>query len=158
MKRIIICCMIGLMQASMMFAQTTKKKLQTRENYEFDFDLPRYVEDLKKELTYPMAWGNSPIKNFNKWKKVARQKVFDCMMTPPKKAASWDMEVLAEEQRDGYKAQKIAFNVNAYSCVTAYLLIPNQAFSNGTDGKILGKDASCSNFSNEKSNEKGNIR
>ncbi len=102
-----------------------KGKLQTRENYEFDFDLPRYVEDLKKELTYPMAWGNSPVKNFAKWKKAARQKVFDCMMTPPKKAASWDMEVIAEEQRDGYKAQKIAFNVNAYSRVTAYLLIPD---------------------------------
>lgn len=106
--------------------KTPKKgKLQTRENYEFDFDLPRYVEDLKKELNYPMAWGKSPVKNFAKWKKEARQKVFDCMMTPPKKAASWDMEVLAEEQRYGYKAQKIAFNINAYSRVTAYLLIPD---------------------------------
>lgn len=154
MKRIVICCMIGLMQASMMFAQSTKKKLQTRENYEFDFDLPRYVEDLKKELTYPMAWGNSPVKNFKKWKKTARQKIFDCMMTPPQKAASWDMEVLAEEQRDGYKAQKIAFNVNAYSRVKAYLLIPDACFekvsSNENVGKILGKES----LSNEKSNEK----
>ncbi len=108
-----------------MFAQSAKKKLQTREQYEFYFDLPRYVEDLKKELTYPMAWGNSPVKNFKKWKKAARQKVFDCMMTPPRKAASWNMEVLAEEQRDGYKAQKIAFNVNAYSRITAYLLVPD---------------------------------
>ena len=161
MKRIIICCMMVLLQASVMFAQSTKKKLQTRENYEFYFDLPRYVEDLKKELTYPMAWGNSPIKNFNKWKKVARQKVFDCMMTPPKKAASWDMEVLAEEQRDGYKAQKIAFNVNAYSRVTAYLLIPDacfsQASSNENHGNLLEKGASSSNFSNEKSNGKGKV-
>ena len=72
-----------------------------------------------------MAWGNSPIKNFKKWKKAARAKVFECMMTPPKAAAAWDMEVLGEEQRDGYKAQKIAFNVNAYSRITAYLLIPD---------------------------------
>lgn len=117
--------MVALAQTSLMFAQSTKKKLQTRENYEFYFDLPRYVDDLKKELTYPMAWGNSRIKNFDKWKKTARQKVFDCMMTPPKKAAAWQMEVIAEEQRDGYKAQKIAFNVNAYSRVMAYLLIPD---------------------------------
>lgn len=40
-------------------------------------------------------------------------------------AAAWDMEVLGEEQRDGYKAQKIAFNINAYSRITAYLLIPD---------------------------------
>lgn len=125
MKRIIICCMIGLMQASLMFAQSTKKKLQTRENYEFDGEIPTYVETLKKELTYPMAWGNSPVKNFKKWKKTARAKVFECMMAPPKPAASWEMEVIAEEQRDGYRAQKIAFNVNAYARITAYLLIPN---------------------------------
>ncbi len=78
-----------------------------------------------------MAWGNSPIKNFKKWKKAARAKVFECMMTPPKAAAAWDMEVLGEEQRDGYKAQKIAFNINAYSRITAYLLIPD-----GGDGKF----------------------
>ena len=47
------------------------------------------------------------------------------MMTPPKAAAAWNMEVLGEEQRDGYKAQKIAFNINAYSRITAYLLIPD---------------------------------
>ena len=35
------------------------------------------------------------------------------------------MEVLGEEQRNGYKAQKIAFNINAYSRITAYLLIPD---------------------------------
>lgn len=76
-------------------------------------------------LTYPMAWGNSSIGNFKKWKKTARAKVLECMMTPPKAAAAWDMEVLGEEQRDGYKAQKIAFNINAYSRITAYLLIPD---------------------------------
>ena len=79
----------------------------------------------EKELTYPMAWENSPIRNFKKWEKTARAKVLECMMTPPKAAAAWDMEVLGEEQRDGYKAQKIAFNINAYSRITAYLLIPD---------------------------------
>ena len=108
-------------------AQTAgnKKTVQKRDKYEWDGEIPVYVEDLKKELTYPMAWGNSPVKNFYKWKKAARAKVFECMMTPPKKAAAWDMEVLAEEQRNGYKAQKIAFNISAYSRVTAYLLIPD---------------------------------
>ena len=133
MKRIIAYSIIALLQASVAFAQTSvaltqtssKPKLQKREKYEWQGEIPTYVETLKKELTYPMAWGNSPIKNFKKWKKVARAKVFECMMTPPKAAAAWDMEVLGEEQRDGYKAQKIAFNVNAYSRITAYLLIPD---------------------------------
>ena len=131
--------------SSKMFAQTTQKKaqdslkekvqnvqkekVQKREAFEWEGEIPTYVEQLKQELTYPMAWGNSPIKKFSKWKKVAREKVFECMMTPPKKASSWDMQVLEEEQRDGYKAQKIAFNINAYSRITAYLLIPNEGMS-----------------------------
>ena len=133
MKRIITYSIIALVQASVALAQTSvslaktpsKPKLQKREKYEWQGEIPTYVETLKKELTYPMAWGNSPIKNFKKWKKAARAKVFECMMTPPKAAAAWDMEVLGEEQRDGYKAQKIAFNINAYSRITAYLLIPD---------------------------------
>ena len=140
MKRIITYSIIALLQASVAFAQTSaslaqtpvvpaktssKPKLQKREKYEWQGEIPTYVETLKKELTYPMAWGNSSIKNFKKWKKAARAKVFECMMTPPKAAAAWNMEVLGEEQRDGYKAQKIAFNINAYSRITAYLLIPD---------------------------------
>ena len=146
MKRIITYSIIALLQASVALAQTpvaltqtsvapaktsSKPKLQKREKYEWQGEIPTYVETLKKELTYPMAWGNSPIKNFKKWKKAARGKVFECMMTPPKAAAAWDMEVLGEEQREGYKAQKIAFNINAYSRITAYLLIPD-----GGDGKF----------------------
>ena len=133
MKRIITYSIIALLQASVALAQTSvslaktssKPKLQKREKYEWQGEIPTYVETLKKELTYPMAWGNSPIRNFKKWKKAARAKVFECMMTPPKAAAAWDMEVLGEEQREGYKAQKIAFNINAYSRITAYLLIPD---------------------------------
>ena len=126
MKRIITYSIIALLQASVAFAQISPKpKLQKREKYEWQGEIPTYVETLKKELTYPMAWGNSPIRNFKKWKKAARAKVFECMMTPPKAAAAWNMEVLGEEQRDGYKAQKIAFNINAYSRITAYLLIPD---------------------------------
>lgn len=126
MKRIITYSIIALLQASVSLAQTSSKpKLQKREKYEWQGEIPTYVETLKKELTYPMAWGNSPIRNFKKWKKAARAKVFECMMTPPKAAAAWNLEVLGEEQRDGYKAQKIAFNINAYSRITAYFLIPD---------------------------------
>ena len=140
MKRIITYSIIALLQASVALAQTSvslaqtsvslaqtpsKPKFQKREKYEWQGEIPTYVETLKKELTYPMAWGNSPIRNFKKWKKAARAKVLECMMTPPKAAAAWNMEVLGEEQRDGYKAQKIAFNINAYSRITAYLLIPD---------------------------------
>lgn len=106
-------------------AHAQKDKVQTRENYEFYFDLPRYVEQLKEELTYPLAWGNSGIADFGQWKRVAREKVLECMMAPPRRAASWQVETLAEQRREGYTARKIVFNVNAYSRVCAYLLVPD---------------------------------
>lgn len=111
--------------AAVQAQQKKKTPLQKRENYEFTFDLPRYVEQLKKELTYPLAWGNSGIKDFAEWKTAARAKVLECMMTPPKQAESYDCQVIGEERRDGYTARKILFNVNAYSRITAYLLIPD---------------------------------
>ena len=101
-----------------------KSKLQKRDRYEFSFDLPTYVEQLKTELTYPMAWGNSKTHNFSKWKRQAKAKVLECMMASPRKADSYSMNIISQEQREGYKAMKIEFNVNAYSRIRAYILVP----------------------------------
>ena len=109
----------------LLWTTTTVAVAQKRENHEFVKNMPVYMEQLIADLDYPLAWGNSKIKNFKKWKKTAREKVFECMLTPPPPAATYDMEVLAEEQRDGYKARKIAFNLSRYYRVTALLLIPD---------------------------------
>lgn len=116
------------MAAAMMAPGTAyaqKKKAQKRENHEFSFELPVYVEELKKELTYPLAWGNSGIKDFDEWRAAARKKVQECMMAAPRRAASFDAKTIAEERRDGYTARKVEFNVNAYSRITAYILVPD---------------------------------
>jgi dienelactone hydrolase len=99
---------------------------QKREKYEFKRNLPVYADSLIKDLTYPLAWGNSDIKDFDAWRKVARQKVFDCMLTPPPAPSDGnELKVLAEEQRDGYKARKIEIRLSRYYTVPAYLLIPD---------------------------------
>ena len=56
---------------------------QKRTKFEFKRNLPVYADSLLKNLTYPMAWGNSEIRDFDAWRKAARQKVFDCMLMPP---------------------------------------------------------------------------
>ena len=56
---------------------------QKRTKFEFKRNLPVYADSLLKDLTYPMAWGNSEIRDFDAWRKAARQKVFDCMLMPP---------------------------------------------------------------------------
>ena len=87
---------------------TLSVSAQQRGKYEFMRNLPVYADSLIVDLTYPLAWGNSDIQDFNEWKRVARQKVFDCMLTPPPAPAEgFNAKVLYEEQRDGYKARKI---------------------------------------------------
>ena len=108
---------------------------QKREKFEFMRNLPVYADSLLADLTYPLAWGNSDIKDFGEWKRAARQKVFDCMLMPPpapasitpdsQKGSSYDVKVLYEEQRNGYKARKIEIRLSRYYTVPAYVLIPD---------------------------------
>lgn len=91
--------------------------------YETQNDMPLFYQQMKKALTYPMAYGRSPIKDFNQWREEARSVLLQCMAPAPP-TADFACEVVASEQREGYHAQKIMFNVSAYSRVPAYLLIP----------------------------------
>ena len=99
---------------------------QGREKYEFMRNLPVYADSLIADLTYPLAWGHSDIRDFDAWKHVARDKVFDCMLTPPPMPANGiEAKVLYEEQRNGYKARKLEIRLSRYYTVPAYLLIPD---------------------------------
>ena len=99
---------------------------QKRTKYEFMRNLPIYADSLIADFNYPLAWGNSGITDFNEWRRVARQKVFDCMLTPPPPPAQgYETKIVSEEQRDGYKARKIEIRLSRYYTVPAYVLIPN---------------------------------
>ena len=99
---------------------------QKRDRFEFRRNLPVYADSLIAALDYPLAWGNSNIRNFSEWKRVARQKVFDCMlMPPPAPSNGFEARVLFEEQRDGYTARKIEIRLSRYYTVPAYVLIPD---------------------------------
>ena len=102
-------------------------KAQKRTKYEFMRNLPVYADSLLKDLTYPMAWGNSPITDFSEWRRTARQKVFDCMLEAPPAPPEGGMkyEVLCEENRNGYTARKIEILLSRYYTVPAYVLIPD---------------------------------
>ena len=94
-----------------------------QKGYEIQNDMPLFYRQLKESLTYPMAWGNSSIKDFKEWRAEARKTLLDCMQPAPP-AIPFDMEVTATERRPGYTAKKILFNVSGYSRVPAYLLVP----------------------------------
>ena len=99
---------------------------QQRAKYEFMRNLPVYADSLIADLDYPLAWGNSDIRDFNVWKQTARQRVLDCMLTPPPAPdGGYEVKTLSEEQRDGYRARKIEIRLSRYYTVPAYLLIPD---------------------------------
>lgn len=98
--------------------------VRVSERHEFNKDMPVFLDRLKEELTYPLAWENSGYRSFKKWKKAGRAKVFEAMMTPPKPTNNYDMKILDREQRNGYEVRKIEFNLTDYSRVPAYLLVP----------------------------------
>lgn len=110
--------MIGLVVSSVALSQHSPA-------YELEREMPVFLDQLKEELTYPLAWGNSPVKNFKKWRKQARAAVIDAMLAPPPHTTDYRTEVLAEEQRAGYRAKKLRFNLTGYSRVNAYLLVPD---------------------------------
>lgn len=93
--------------------------------YEYRNEIPVYVDSIQVQLNYPLAWGNSPIKDFDTWRDAARAKVFECMMEAPPKPVAWDVRVLCEEQREGYRARKLEFALSRWYRVKAYLLIPD---------------------------------
>lgn len=99
---------------------------QKRQKWEFQRNLPVYADSLIKDWTFPLAYENSGIADFDEWRRVARQKVFDCMLTPPPPPSeACDVKVIYEEQRDGYRAQKLEIRLSRYYWVPAYLLIPD---------------------------------
>ena len=119
MRKVLIFLTLMLLCESDAFAQK-------REKYEFKRNLPVYADSLIADLTYPMAWDNCGLKDFQEWKRMARQKVFDCMlMPPPAPSNGYETKVIFEEQRDGYKAKKLDIRLSRYYTVPAYVLIPD---------------------------------
>lgn len=89
-------------------------------------NMPAFYEQLKQQLTYPEAWGNSATKDFGKWRAEARKTVMECMQNLPPAPKEYDMSVVGTEQRAGYEARKIWFNVSEWSRIPAYLLVPGR--------------------------------
>ncbi len=98
---------------------------QEKRGHEIERDMPLFLDSLKTEFTYPMAWGNSEITDFNLWRATAKDKLAEEMLLPPPRANDYDMKIIDSEKRDGYTAYKIEFNLTKYSRVPAYLLIPD---------------------------------
>lgn len=79
----------------------------------------------KPQTDFPMAWNGE--EDFEEWKARARGKVVELMGIAPKAPQSTNYTIRTTEQRDGYKAHKIEFEISAGNSTVAYLLVPDGA-------------------------------
>lgn len=93
--------------------------------YELIKNMPVYYNEMKRQLTWPLAWRNCHDVSFPDWRVCARRKLDSCLLPVPPAAGAYDMQVMEREQRAGYQAWKIQFNLTAWSRVPAYLLVPD---------------------------------
>lgn len=88
-------------------------------------NMPVFFEQLKQQLSYPEAWGNTATKNFDVWKTEARKVLMECMQNLPPAPKEYNISVVATERRGNYEARKIRFNLSEWYRVPAYLLVPD---------------------------------
>lgn len=94
-------------------------------DFEITNNMPVYYDHMKELLTYPMSWQSDKDKDFDKWRLRARDVLFDCMDIVQPAPDGYDMKVVDSEQRDGYRALKVEFNISRWTRVPAYLLVPD---------------------------------
>ena len=123
--------LLACLMSGLLCAQTVKPlddaKLK-RQQFEFRKNMPAYAEQLVADLTFPMAWGNSTTTDFDEWRQLAREKVFECMLTPPppSDAPAKPLELPGDfEQREGYRAYRLSLPLSRYYDVPALLLVPD---------------------------------
>lgn len=88
--------------------------------------LPVFYQNLVARQTFPLSWTHGGHGNFETWKKTARAKVMECLMTPPPDVP-FDPLVIDSVDRGTYKAYKVVFNITGDSRVLAYKLVPKSA-------------------------------
>ena len=115
--------LLSLLFASLLSLSTASAQTDSAA-YEVTGNMPVFYQQMKQQLTYPLAWGKAEEKDFAKWKAQARHVLAECMQNLQPAPKAYAMEVTDREQRDGYEARKIRFNLSEWSRVPAYLLVP----------------------------------
>ena len=110
---------------------------QKRDKYEFYKDFPVYADKLLGQLTYPLAWGNSDIKDFIEWKSAARRKVFECMMTPPPEAKSYQVGYTLPKKWLNGTELRLSLSAQNPFTITSYSGMDPERPQIGKDGSVI---------------------
>ncbi|MFV0136718.1 dienelactone hydrolase family protein [Streptomyces sp. HMX87] len=88
-------------------------------------ELPGFHEALKDELTFPLAWGTAPIRDFATWRRAARAKVEELLLVGRQEATPYAPEFGAREEGDGCTRELVTVSLTRYARVPGALLTPH---------------------------------
>lgn len=117
MKKYVCSIIMTALCAATAVAQTTIAGGEPYETHGLIKSMPVFYQQLKDSL--------SRVQEKSMEEGVTRERILATMQMAPPAPEDYSYEVLAEEQREGYKAQKIVFNINKWERVLAYLLVPD---------------------------------
>lgn len=90
-----------------------------------DGPLPDFHPALKAELTFPLAWGKSPIRDFRAWRRAARAKVEELLVVGSQDRTPYAPEFTDRHRQDGYTSELVNLSLTRHERVRAALLTPD---------------------------------
>ncbi|MFC7884666.1 dienelactone hydrolase family protein [Streptomyces sp. NPDC057376] len=87
--------------------------------------LPGFHPALKDELTFPLAWGTSPVRDFEAWRRTARATVEAHLLVDRQDDTPYAPEFTAREDGDGYTRELVTLSLTRYGRVRGALLTPH---------------------------------
>ena len=68
---------------------------------------PGLLDVLKDDLTFPLAWGTSPVRDPARWRRTARAAVEDALLVPAEPCLPYDPEYTPGPEGDGYTRESV---------------------------------------------------
>ncbi|MFF5157220.1 dienelactone hydrolase family protein [Streptomyces sp. NPDC000348] len=90
-------------------------------------DLPGFHRALKEELTFPLAWGTSPVRDFDAWRRTARAVVEEHLLVGRQDGTPYAPEFATGPDGDGYTRELVTLSLTRYGRVRGALLTPRGA-------------------------------
>jgi len=88
-------------------------------------NLPDFHQALKDELTFPLAWGTSPVRDFRAWRRAARAVVEEHLFTGRQEGTPYAPEYGERVRADGYTRETVTLSLTRYERVRGALLTPH---------------------------------
>ncbi|MCT7356353.1 dienelactone hydrolase family protein [Streptomyces sp. 15-116A] len=87
-------------------------------------ELPAFHARLKEELTFPLAWGISPVRDFEEWRRVARATVEELLIVPCQDGTPFAPEFTDRSHTPYGTRELVTVSLTRYARVRGALLTP----------------------------------